>query len=474
LHNTTAVVRRLVARLHAPDPVAERRPASPTATRRLASRLSAARSARGASADRTSPDLSINRREATRQRRLTAHTRTAILRLGGPERLVPIVVAALVLVASSLSVAATSGSAGGTGNVNGAGDAARIAIGGYGAYDGAGPVGAGAPGGDTGSVPAAGTSARGLAGAVAGARALPGLPDPGNADEQAPLPTGPYLADGTLLKPVAVDTTVADGSAKLREYRVRSGDTLTGIAARFGVSMMSLWWANDLKQKDELHVGQTLVIPPVSGLVVTVKAGDTLASIARDSGVSADAIVAYNGLTDPAVVIGQRLIVPGGQGPEIAPPTPAPTSPPTAVATSRSGGGGAVAVAPPRQYSGGRFAWPVPGGYISQYFHPGHLALDIAADIGTPIDAAADGTVLFAGWRNNGGGYQVWLSHGSGLFTAYYHMSAVTVGAGEQVGRGQQIGRIGMTGWATGPHCHFEVWIGGIDTGTRVNPLGYL
>ena len=130
----------------------------------------------------------------------------------------------------------------------------------------------------------------------------------------------------------------------------------------------------------------------------------------------------------------------------------------------------------PASYAGGRFAWPVPGGYISQYFWSGHLAIDIAASYGSPIEAAAPGVVIFAGWKNDGGGYQVWLSHGSGLYTAYYHMSAFTVAIGERVGRGSQIGRIGMTGVATGPHCHFEVWIGYPWEGGsyRVNPLGYL
>ena len=80
-------------------------------------------------------------------------------------------------------------------------------------------------------------------------------------------PAGPYLADGTLLKPIAVDTSIADGADTLRSYKVRSGDTLTGIARHFGVSMMTLWWANHLKSKDDLKVGQKLVIPPVDGPV---------------------------------------------------------------------------------------------------------------------------------------------------------------------------------------------------------------
>ena len=115
------------------------------------------------------------------------------------------------------------------------------------------------------------------------------------------------------------------------------------------------------------------------------------------------------------------------------------------------------------------------GNYVSQYFHYGHWALDIAASYGSRVVAAAGGKVIFAGWKSNGGGWQVWISHGSGLYTTYNHMSAITVGNGQGVGRGQQVGRIGQSGDATGPHLHFEVWQGPIwSGGQRVNPLRYL
>ncbi|HEY5630152.1 MAG TPA: M23 family metallopeptidase, partial [Candidatus Limnocylindrales bacterium] len=104
-----------------------------------------------------------------------------------------------------------------------------------------------------------------------------------------------------------------------------------------------------------------------------------------------------------------------------------------------------------------------------------HWAIDIAADYGSTVVAAAAGKVIFAGWKSNGGGWQVWISHGGNMFTTYNHMSAITVGTGESVGRGQQVGRIGQSGDATGPHLHFEVWIGPIwNGGQRMNPLNYL
>ncbi len=115
----------------------------------------------------------------------------------------------------------------------------------------------------------------------------------------------------------------------------------------------------------------------------------------------------------------------------------------TTTTKPRSTGGGGGTVSTPRTYNGGSMLWPVVGGgnYISQYYHYGHYGLDIAADYGSRVRAAAGGTVIFAGWKSNGGGYQVWIAHGSGLYTTYNHMSGVSVGRGQSVGKGDQVGR---------------------------------
>ena len=389
-----------------------------------------------------------------------------LLHLGSPERVVPVLVAVFLLVASLTAAPGLVGTA--TGATQSIGSAPRIVVGGVGgpndplvgsidtplgANDGTGTVG------DT-----VGVDGVGLDEIVASL---------GEREAVSVDVAGQFLEDGTLLKPVVVDTTVMDGRGQLRTYTVRSGDTLTGIARRMGVSMMTIWWANKLQAKDELKIGQQLVIPPVNGLVVTVGTTDTLASVAAAHDLDPQDIVATNQLTDSTLVIGQVLILPGARGAAIPTPKPTPFTRVAAVTRTSSGGTGST-VRPLNDYSGGRFAWPVSGGYISQYFHYGHRAVDIAADNGSAIHAAADGVVTFAGWRNNGGGYQVWISHGSGLYTTYNHMSSLAVSAGESVGRGDFIGRVGATGRATGPHLHFEVWIGPIwDGGDRVNPLAY-
>jgi murein DD-endopeptidase MepM/ murein hydrolase activator NlpD len=276
-----------------------------------------------------------------------------------------------------------------------------------------------------------------------------------------------YVDDGTVYKPVAVDTSIQSSAEMLQHYTVKEGDTLTGIASRFGVSMMTLWWANKITSKDALHVGQELIIPPVTGLVYTVKAGETLEGIAAANKVSAENIVEVNGLTDLNLIVGQVLVLPGAKGAPI--PTPKPTKRPV------SGGGGGAGVAP--QYNGGSWTWPVRGGgnYISQYFHYGHYAVDIAASYGTPVLAALSGTVVYAGWANTGCGYTVILRNSSSIYTMYCHNSAVVVARGQSVSRGQQIARIGQSGLATGPHVHFAVSIGyPHESGSYfVNPLRY-
>jgi murein DD-endopeptidase MepM/ murein hydrolase activator NlpD len=381
------------------------------------------------------------------------------------ERLVSVTAVGLVALALALSNLASDAAAGGGGPVggtSGGGNEPRIAVGGaISGLDGAGQDGIDdrAAGDTTGDS----TSDMALAGDVSATAS-------GLAPDDRISIDGPFRDDGTLVKPGAVDTTVADGKDLLRTYRVKSGDTLTGIARHFGVSMMTVWWANKLTAKDELHIGQTLVIPPVDGLVITVSASDTLDSLAAKYDIDPLDIVDANNLADPNLVVGQTLTIPGARSAGIATPKPRPTT----HSTTRTSSGTHVS-RPPTRYSGGRFSWPVSGGYISQYFHYGHYAIDIAADWGTRVSAAASGTVIFAGWKNNGGGYQVWISHGSNLYTTYNHMSSLSVGRGQSVSRGQQVGRVGMTGNATGPHLHFEVWRGPVwNGGVRVNPLLYL
>ncbi len=147
-----------------------------------------------------------------------------------------------------------------------------------------------------------------------------------------------------------------------------------------------------------------------------------------------------------------------------------------------SGGetGGEAAPPPPPVVTGtGSFAWPVPScTYITSRFgyrvHPifgtvrNHTGIDIGASYGASINASDGGTVTLAQYYG-GYGNCVMIDHGNGRVTLYGHMSSLGVSVGQAVSQGQYIGAVGDTGWATGPHCHFEIYI----NGGRVDPEMY-
>jgi murein DD-endopeptidase MepM/ murein hydrolase activator NlpD len=149
--------------------------------------------------------------------------------------------------------------------------------------------------------------------------------------------------------------------------------------------------------------------------------------------------------------------------------TPLPGPEDVAPSVGSAGGGGATSRVPVAVPASTSLVWPVPAGSISQYYHSGHLALDIAAPYGSTIVAAQAGTVTWAGWRSNGGGYVISIDHGNGMTTVYNHLGSIWVGPGQFVGAGQGIGGVGCTGLCTGPHVHFETIVNGIID----NPLRY-
>jgi len=135
-----------------------------------------------------------------------------------------------------------------------------------------------------------------------------------------------------------------------------------------------------------------------------------------------------------------------------------------------SGGGAASSGAEPAPSSG--FIWPVSGPITSPFgmrwgtLHPG---IDIGVPSGTPVHAAANGTVIWCGWMS-GYGNLVMIDHHNGLVTLYGHNTSVAVSCNQQVSQGQVVSYSGCTGFCTGPHVHFEVRL----HGSPVDPLGYL
>ena len=249
---------------------------------------------------------------------------------------------------------------------------------------------------------------------------------------------------------------------KTIDYTVERGDTLSTIAEKFGISTDTIRWANDLTD-DNITVGDTLKILPVTGIEYKVAKGDSVYTIAKKLNTDAQKIVdfPFNDFANPetfSLVTGQMLIIPGGIKPSEQPFI----QPQVYIAQGPSS----------TSFSGSGFTWPVHG-IITQFASWYHEALDLAAPYGTPIVAAKSGTVIEAntGGYNYGYGNDVVIDNGGGYTSLYAHMEAVNVSPGQQVvGGSTVIGWIGMSGRTTGPHVHFEIR----QNGVTVNPLPYL
>jgi len=177
---------------------------------------------------------------------------------------------------------------------------------------------------------------------------------------------------------------------KEQTYVVQSGDTVESIAAKFGVSVQTILWENNLSARSLIRPGDKLVVLPGSGVTHKIKRGETLDKIAAKYNVSKEDILAYNDLIDEsAISIGEELFIPGGK--KIATPLPAPTAP--ASTTPRSYVGAPPPSAVP---SDTRLQWPTSSHAINQYYSWRHTGLDVDGDIGNPIYAADDGVVIRA------------------------------------------------------------------------------
>lgn len=250
--------------------------------------------------------------------------------------------------------------------------------------------------------------------------------------------------------------------ADVLDYTVENGDTLAGIAKKFGVDNDSIKWLNKGLNEKKLKPGTVLKIPPVTGVVHIVKGGETIYSISKRYNVSAQAVVdfPFNEFTNDetfSLAIGQQLIIPDGEMPD------EPIFSPRSNLAGLTPNAGAVSAT-------GNWIWPA-AGKISQEFKPWHKGIDIANHDGGPILAADSGTVLVASWADNTGyGNRVVLDHGNGIKTLYGHMSSFSVVVGQTVKRGDKLGMMGSTGRSTGTHLHFEIR----TSGGNANPLAAL
>ncbi|MDP2690957.1 MAG: M23 family metallopeptidase [bacterium] len=269
--------------------------------------------------------------------------------------------------------------------------------------------------------------------------------------------------DGFLTK-TYTPTQESKGANGVFSVTIESGDTLSGIAERYGVTVRDLIVNNNLPKNPILKPGQKLNI--ANGIIHQVGDKDSLDSIAKAYGVEKEKILAANEILEKELKSGMQLVIVGAK--RTLPTFSTPNSyNPANIALSPEN-----LLTPPLTGVAGKLLFPSIGQY-TQYFRAGHYAVDIANNQSPAVVAAESGIVKKAacGW-NGGYGCMIEIDHGDGVVTLYAHNRKLYVTVGEAVQRGQTISQMGNTGRVygkTGIHLHFEVIVNGV----KRNPLAF-
>ncbi len=274
----------------------------------------------------------------------------------------------------------------------------------------------------------------------------------------------------------------AGARTEIIEYTIQSGDTLFGIAEKFGLKPQTLLWSNRHIPGDDPHnifPGVSILIPTIDGAIYFWNQGDGLNGVSNFYKVTPDVIIDWpsNNLDRatlgdfslPNITPGTMLFIPGGEGeftdwlPHYSRDEPTESSIP--------GGCGIIT----EGYIGyGTFIWPTTETYLSGYDYTpetNHRAIDIAGSIGNPVWAVDAGVIVYSGWNDHGYGNLIVVDHGNGWQSVYAHLDTFLAFCGQSVDQGEQIGTLGTTGNSTGPHLHFELRH---ETYGVVNPWDFL
>ena len=286
------------------------------------------------------------------------------------------------------------------------------------------------------------------------------------------------VPSNTEFAPDTLQSTLSGNKEEAEYVTVERGDTFNSVAEAAGLTGDELQALNPEADSSKLTVGdQLLVKAAVPMLTVETVVTETYEETIQSPVEYVDNPNLYEGTTrlkaagqDGVEKIEARVTCINGQ--EVQRKEVSRTTVQEATTTYMYQG----TKEKPSTASTGIFNWPLRGTITSPFGYRNifgstsfHSGLDIAAPYGTQISAADGGTVTFAGWRGSYG-QTVIITHDNGMVTYYAHCSSLLVNAGDKVYQGQAIARVGMTGTATGYHCHFEVRV----NGKSVDPANYL
>ncbi|MDR1363141.1 MAG: M23 family metallopeptidase [Spirochaetaceae bacterium] len=233
-------------------------------------------------------------------------------------------------------------------------------------------------------------------------------------------------------------------------YTVRKGDSVSKIAADNGLSLDAVIASNNLYNARLLREGEALRIPNMDGIPYTVVKGDSYQKIADKMNVALEAILDANDIQNDDINVGDVLFLPGAKM----------RSDDLKMAL------GELFVYPVRGRLSSSFGWrkdPFTG--QRRY----HSAIDLAANTGTPIRAAADGRVTSVAYSPVFGNYLI-ITHSGNFQSMYAHLNSISVKEGDRVEQNSNVGAVGNTGRSTGAHLHFAIY----KNGRAVNPLEYI
>jgi murein DD-endopeptidase MepM/ murein hydrolase activator NlpD len=254
-------------------------------------------------------------------------------------------------------------------------------------------------------------------------------------------------------------------------YTVVEGDTVFGIAEKFGLKPQTVLWSNYYVLLDDPHalqLGQELNILPVDGTYHQWEQGEGLNGISSYYGVKPEDIINYpankldpatiGDFANPNIAPGTWLVVPGGHREFISFSAPLGLTRENP-ATARVLGPGACDPISGGAVGYGTFVWPSNNHLLSGFDYvpsANHWGIDLAGNDGEGVYATDAGVVVYAGWNNYGYGNMIMVDHGT-FQSLYAHLSGISVGCGQSVGQGDLIGAIGNTGRSSGSHLHFEI-----------------